>query len=79
MGLQPLRLPLRILNNWTPKHVFRHLVLAACLLLLSGCGIIDYFFLPPPEDTAQEALRRRQRHAEEELLAGRPVLYKAQG
>lgn len=33
---------------------FRHLVLAACLLLLSGCGIIDYFFLPPPEDTAQE-------------------------
>lgn len=33
---------------------FRYLVLAACLLLLSGCGIIDYFFLPPPEDTAQE-------------------------
>lgn len=33
---------------------FRHLVLAMCLTLLSGCGIIDYFFLPPPEDTAQE-------------------------
>lgn len=33
---------------------FRHLVLATCLLLLSGCGIVDYFFLPPPEDTAQE-------------------------
>ncbi|MGE4555271.1 MAG: outer membrane protein assembly factor BamD [Desulfovibrionaceae bacterium] len=23
-------------------------------LLLSGCGLIDWFFLPPPEDTAQE-------------------------
>ena len=33
---------------------FRHLVLALCLSLLSGCGLIDYFFLPPPEDTAQE-------------------------
>ena len=33
---------------------FRHLILAACFFLLSGCGIIDYFFLPPPEDTAQE-------------------------
>ncbi len=33
---------------------FRHLILAMCLTLLSGCGIIDYFFLPPPEDTAQE-------------------------
>ena len=33
---------------------FRHLVLAASLMLLSGCGLIDYFFLPPPEDTAQE-------------------------
>ena len=33
---------------------FRHLVLAASIMLLSGCGLIDYFFLPPPEDTAQE-------------------------
>ena len=33
---------------------FRHLVLAACMMLLSGCGVVDYFFLPPPEDTAQE-------------------------
>ena len=33
---------------------FRHFVLAMSLLLLSGCGVIDYFFLPPPEDTAQE-------------------------
>ncbi len=33
---------------------FRHLVLAVSVLLLSGCGLIDYFFLPPPEDTAQE-------------------------
>lgn len=24
------------------------------VLLLSGCGIIDYFYLPPPEETAQE-------------------------
>lgn len=34
--------------------IFRHFVLALALVLLSGCGIIDYFFLPPPEDTAQE-------------------------
>ncbi|MEG2139732.1 MAG: outer membrane protein assembly factor BamD, partial [Bilophila sp.] len=33
---------------------FRHFVLVACIVLLSGCGVIDYFFLPPPEDTAQE-------------------------
>ena len=33
---------------------FRHLVLVAWVLLLPGCGLIDYFFLPPPEDTAQE-------------------------
>lgn len=33
---------------------FRHLVLVAWVMLLSGCGLIDYFFLPPPEDTAQE-------------------------
>lgn len=33
---------------------FRHFVLVACIMLLSGCGVIDYFFLPPPEDTAQE-------------------------
>lgn len=32
----------------------RHLVLVVSFVLLSGCGIIDYFFLPPPEDTAQE-------------------------
>lgn len=32
----------------------RQFVLAVCTLLLSGCGIIDYYFLPPPEDTAQE-------------------------
>ena len=24
------------------------------LVLLTGCGIVDYFFLEPPEDTAQE-------------------------
>lgn len=32
----------------------RHLILAVSFVLLSGCGLIDYFFLPPPEDTAQE-------------------------
>ena len=32
----------------------RHLVLALCLFVLPGCGLIDAFFLPPPEDTAQE-------------------------
>ena len=30
------------------------------LLLLSGCGFIDYFFLPPPEDTAQELFEAGQ-------------------
>ncbi len=33
---------------------FRTLLITLCLVLMSGCGIIDYFFLPPPEDTAQE-------------------------
>ena len=36
------------------KSFFRSLVLAVSVLMLSGCGIIDYFYLPPPEDTAQE-------------------------
>lgn len=35
------------------KYV-RQAIAALCLVLMSGCGIIDYFFLPPPEDTAQE-------------------------
>ena len=30
------------------------LILFALVLLLNGCGAIDYYFLPPPEDTAQE-------------------------
>ena len=32
----------------------RTVLLALLLLLVSGCGVIDYFLLPPPEDTAQE-------------------------
>lgn len=36
------------------KIFFRSLVLLACLLAASGCGIIDMFYLPPAEDTAQE-------------------------
>jgi outer membrane protein assembly factor BamD len=30
------------------------LILLALVLLLNGCGAIDYYFLTPPEDTAQE-------------------------
>ena len=30
------------------------LILFALVLLLNGCGAIDYYFLTPPEDTAQE-------------------------
>ena len=32
----------------------RFFALFVLTLLLSSCGIIDYFYLPPPEDTAQE-------------------------
>jgi len=35
-------------------------VLSACLCLLSGCGIIDYYFLPAPEDTVQEIYENAQ-------------------
>jgi len=34
--------------NIKPAFVF------LLLLLLNGCGVIDYYFLPPAEDTAQE-------------------------
>jgi len=40
-----------------PPRLFLTLAL---LLLLPGCGIIDYFFLPPPEDTAQEIFEAGQ-------------------
>ena len=30
------------------------LILFSLVLLLNGCGAIDYYFLTPPEDTAQE-------------------------
>ena len=30
------------------------LLLFSLVLLLNGCGAIDYYFLTPPEDTAQE-------------------------
>jgi len=33
---------------------FRNVLVTVSILMMSGCGIIDYFFLPPPEDTAQE-------------------------
>ena len=33
---------------------FRLCLISLCLVMSSGCGILDYFFLPPPEDTAQE-------------------------
>ena len=33
---------------------FRKVFVTVCIMLMSGCGIIDYFFLPPPDDTAQE-------------------------
>ena len=33
---------------------FRQGLIAICLVMITGCGILDYFFLPPPEDTAQE-------------------------
>ena len=39
---------------------FRFGALMTCLLMLSGCGIIDYFFLPPPEDTVQEIYENAQ-------------------
>ena len=32
----------------------RFFCIFSILLMLPGCGIIDYFYLPPPEDTAQE-------------------------
>ncbi|MDY7000961.1 MAG: outer membrane protein assembly factor BamD [Thermodesulfobacteriota bacterium] len=32
----------------------------ALLMILPGCGFIDYFFLPPPEDTAQELFEAGQ-------------------
>lgn len=38
-------------------NTFRPLALLSCLplvLMLTSCGIIDYYFLTPPEDTAQE-------------------------
>jgi outer membrane protein assembly factor BamD len=35
-------------------HLFSLLPCLLLSLLLSGCGIIDYYFLTPPEDTAQE-------------------------
>lgn len=41
-------------NGRSSMRYLRHLVLVFSLLLISGCGIIDYFFIPPPEDTAQE-------------------------
>lgn len=36
------------------KNVLRLLAPCVLVLLVSGCGFIDYYFLPPPEDTAQE-------------------------
>jgi outer membrane protein assembly factor BamD len=32
----------------------KYLILFSFVLLLNGCGAIDYYFLTPPEDTAQE-------------------------
>ena len=36
------------------KKLLRCFLLALCLGVLSGCGIIDMIYLPPAEDTAQE-------------------------
>lgn len=36
------------------RSLARKLCLLSLIIMLSGCGIIDYFYLPPPEDTAQE-------------------------
>ncbi len=36
------------------RFATKALPLCLLLLLLQGCGIIDYYFLPPAEDTAQE-------------------------
>ena len=33
---------------------FRLSIMTLCFVMISGCGILDYFFLPPPDDTAQE-------------------------
>ncbi|MEW5772082.1 MAG: outer membrane protein assembly factor BamD [Thermodesulfobacteriota bacterium] len=38
----------------------RTALLALLLLMVSGCGVIDYFLLPPPEDTAQELFEAGQ-------------------
>lgn len=42
---------------YTLRQVFAmrtKLILFSLVLLLNGCGAIDYYFLTPPEDTAQE-------------------------
>lgn len=41
-------------------QIIRIALLAALLLCVNGCGVIDYFLLPPPEDTAQELFEAGQ-------------------
>ncbi len=37
-----------------PKSILVFLRLLPLTLLLSGCGLVDFFYLPVPQDTAQE-------------------------
>ncbi|MBU1001340.1 MAG: outer membrane protein assembly factor BamD [Proteobacteria bacterium] len=36
------------------RKLLQFATLMGLLLVLPGCGVIDYYLLPPPEDTAQE-------------------------
>jgi outer membrane protein assembly factor BamD len=54
--------PLLLLLFFPIWKIFMYkITIAFCLsLILSGCGVIDYYFLTPPEDTAQELFQNAQ-------------------
>lgn len=49
--------------------MYKILLMAFVSVLLSGCGVIDYYFLSPPEDTAQELYQNAQASMQEKDYA----------
>jgi outer membrane protein assembly factor BamD len=53
----------------------RLFTIAVWIVLLNGCGIIDYIYLPPPEDTAQELFEAGNDAVREKNYLGASVYF----
>lgn len=57
------------------NSLLRTLIVSSLLLMLSGCGIIDYFYLPPAEETAQELFEAGNDAMREKNFTGAATYY----